>query len=119
MASGRGEPYAQAGPADRGVLDRHRPAVLLCYLLDHREAEPEATGVAGPTVVEPGEPVEHPLAFLDGDARPVVVDGELDGVVVAGAQLDGHRARGVAGRVVEEVAHDARQLLAAAVHAAG
>ena len=80
MASGRREPYAEAGPADRGVLDRHRPAVLLGDRLDHREAEPEATGVAGPTVVEPGEPVEHPLAVLGGDARPVVVDGELDGV---------------------------------------
>src|SRR6201989_361344 len=116
MASSRGEPYAQPGSAAGGILDRHRPAVLLGDLLDHREAQPEPTGVAGPAVVEPGEPVEHPLAVVEGDARPVVVDDELDRVVLAGAQLDRDRAGGVAGRVVEQGAPDPPQLLPAARH---
>ena len=54
------------------------PPCCSAMALHHREPEAEAAGVAGAAVVETGEPVEHPLAVLDGDAGPVVVDGELD-----------------------------------------
>ena len=69
-----------------------------CSVIDFTidKPEPEAARVAGATVVEAGEALEHQLAVLGRDAGSVVVDGELDRAVVGRTQLDRDRggARG-------------------------
>ena len=50
-------------------------------LLDDRQAETAAAGVAGAGLVEPHEPVEDALALVLGDPGAVVVDDELDAVI--------------------------------------
>ena len=80
------------------------------------EAEPGAASatVASACVVELGEALEDPLTVGVGDAGPVVDDPEGD----VGARLDerhDHLRAGVAGGVVEQVAHHAQELVGVAV----
>src|SRR3712207_8635746 len=49
-----------------------------------------AAGAAGSGLVDPVEPLEHPLAVLTGDADPAVGHGNLG---EAGARPGGHRDR--------------------------
>ena len=78
---------------------------------------PETASVAGPTVVEAGEALEHALAILDGDAGAVVVDGELDARRRRCATRPGPWCRRARAALSMQVAHDSAELIAATVHA--
>lgn len=49
-----------------------------CDPFDERKTEPCPTDTASTTGVGPSESLEDPRAFLDGDARTVIIDSQDD-----------------------------------------
>ena len=79
LTAGGGGRQADHGSYTRlGILEAHVAAAAAQQLADDRQAEPAAAGVPVAGLVEPGEPVEDPLAVGLRDAGPVVGDGQLD-----------------------------------------
>ena len=100
----RRERHRQSRTATRRVTHDDGAARGLDHLAHDREAEPGAAVVAGPRLVEPHEPLEHPAPLLLRNARPVVVDNQ-DHAVVLLVEGDRDPVARVADRVGEEVAH--------------
>ncbi len=71
-----------------------------------RQAESHATGVAGARGIEPGEPVEHAVAFVRRQTGPLVLH-----VQPVGLQTHPHAraGMGVAQGVVQQVVQDLAQ----------
>ena len=118
-AVGRVTTSARALVVGTGI-DAHRAAVRRDDLAHDREAESAAAGVACASVVEPHEPLEHPLAFVGRNAVAVVAHGEHHGCRI-GDRRDRERdaGGGVAGGIVDEVAHELAQQARIAVHPRG
>ena len=66
--------------ARRVRLDPDLAAHALDEVLDDRQAEARAAGLARPARIGAVEPLEHALAMLVGDARAVVADLDADGI---------------------------------------
>ena len=92
--------------------DPHVAAVVLHDVLDDREAEAAASGVAAARGVDPEEALEHPVALVLGDADALIRHRDLDDAVV-GTDPDAD-ARSV-GRVLDgvgdQVVHGGHQKL--------
>src|SRR4051812_28041544 len=109
-ASGQSHREARAGVG----RDVDGTAVREHDLVDDREPEPGAAGVSSAGIVETGEALEDPLAVGLVDAGTVV--GHAEACVVVGLlEAQRHGRVGVADRVVEQVAHDARELIPVAL----
>jgi len=108
----------EAGAAERGVEHPRRPAVGGGHRPHEGEAEAGAPRAAGPSLVEPGEALEDPLALGGGHAGAVVVHDDHRVAAVEG-DADGDRRAGVTGGVVDQVAHGAAERGAVTTHACG
>ena len=79
------------------------------------QPQPAAAVVPRPGRVATVEPLEDQLGVLGRHARTVVHDLDADAVTVHPGS-DAHRGRGVAGGVLEQVAHQPAQLAGVAAH---
>ena len=83
-----GNPDGEAGAAGGPVLDPDIAAVQPDEVLDDRQAQAGAAGLARARLVDAVEALEDALAIGLGDARPFVLDDERDVVAVAHAPRD-------------------------------
>src|SRR5581483_11582410 len=74
------------------------------------QAKSGTAGGAGPVVVEADEPVEDAFAVFGRDASAVVGDGER-GDAAGGVEAEVDVLAGLAGGVVEQVAHRALEVV--------
>ena len=115
---GAGQAQRERRPAARLRPDGHLAAVVRGDVLDDRQAQPGAAGVARARGVHPVEPLEHALLLGRGDADPLVDDRDLHEVAVgAHPDADVRRLAGVRDGVVQQVAHRGDQQVVLAEHA--
>ena len=88
---------------------------------DHGKPDAQPARVPRAAVVQAREPFEDALAVGGFDARAVILhhQNHIAGTLSFGAQRDANGAVGVPPSVVEQVAHDPRELLVAASDAPG
>src|SRR3954451_23090055 len=97
---GFGQPDRERGPASRLRPDPDLAAVVLHGVLDDRESEAGAAGVAGAGLIHPEEALEHAVEVFFRDAFALVGHRDLDDAAgVADADADA----GVVGRVLDGV----------------
>ena len=106
---------AQAG---LGVLDAQGAAMQP----RHRRGERQAEAAAGPRPrrLQPHESLHHPRAFIRGNARPMIGDGDFNALVVAARgdfdarRLAGRIGRAIFERIVDEIGQSLADQLALA-----
>src|SRR2546427_9651339 len=97
------------------ILDAHRAAMCGDDLSHDRKAKPRATGASVSPLVESTESLEHALASFRRNPGAVVRNREPR-LTVRRSKHDVHARPGVSLRIVEEVAHDARESIGIAEH---